>query len=306
MPRKYTFVTVAHGIDHGQLRLQAQSMALYCPVDLVASILIVENFDAGAAVDWQAGLIALYGPLGKLVSFVSAQDLAAMPLSIGGWWRQQSAKLAVASKVATDRYVVLDAKNQLVFPLTRAFLEASDGRPKLNGYGFTDHPLRDALQRTLTYLDVDPGPAVASFSRTSTPFVMITAEAQAAQAFVEQKSGASFGQTFLDARLTEFFLYAGFLERTKRLRTLYDFSQPHCAQIWGHSADEASCAKAVAQVSVAGACPFLAVHRVALANMDVIPRVIVGEFWMQRGLFKSVQDAVRFTITPNQIEVAAA
>jgi hypothetical protein len=128
---------------------------------------------------------------------------------------------------------------------------------------------------------------------------MIADEAKAAMAFVAAKAGNGFGRAFLENRLTEFFLYGGWLQRDGRLRTIYDFTQPHCAQIWGHSADEAGVVKAVMQASAPGACPFLAVHRVALREMAVIPRVIVAEFWRERSLFSSVANAVRFTLAPN-------
>jgi hypothetical protein len=299
MPQKYTFVTVSHAVDYGLLKLQARSMGLYCPPSLVHEILIVENFDPGASMNWRPAILAEYGPLAGLVRFVVGNDIAPMPASSPGWWKQQALKISVSNVVTSERYVVLDAKNQLVQPLTAGFLETASGQPRLNGYSFVDHPLKDALIRTLGYLAVDPTPHIQKFTRTSTPFTMLTARSKEIVAYVEAREGKAFGQAFLDNKLTEFFLFSGFLQLQGALQTTYDMTQPHCAQIWGFSGTEAGCQDVITRASNPAGCPFIAVHRVALKEMDVLPRVMVCEFWCDRGLFATVEDSVRFSLTPN-------
>lgn len=297
---KYTFLTVAHAADRGLLTLQARSMALYCPLDLVHEILIVENFDAGAEAHWRHRLLEAYGPLAKRVQFVASADVCAIAPRHGGWWRQQVLKLCAARVIASPRYLVLDAKNHLFRPLTRDFLETHDGRPKLNGYGFENHSLKDALIRTLTYLEVDPAPFVPHFTRTSTPFLMLTDVSRKLVAYVEERERKPFAEAFLELRLTEFFLYSGYLERCGLLSASYEMSQPFCAQIWGHSASLDGVREALGKASEPKGGPFLAVHRLALEAMEMPARRTLGAFWAKAGLFPLVSAGIAATTDPNR------
>jgi hypothetical protein len=74
------------------------------------------------------------------------------------------------------------------------------------------------------------------------------------------------------------------------LKSSYDFTQPHCAQIWEYTANETGCAEAVRKAEKSG-CPFLAVHRKAIGKMDGRGQTIVARFWHTHGLFPSVNDA---------------
>jgi len=290
---KYAFVTIAHAVDFGLLELQARSMAKYCPRHLVHEILIVENFDPGAAVDWRYPLLHAYGRLAGMVRFIDPLTIAPPMEQHGGWWRQQVLKIAVAKVVTAERYLVLDAKNHLFRPLDVGFLEGPDGRPKLNGYGFEKHSLKDALIRTLGYFDIEAAPFIAHFTRTSTPYLMLPEVCREIIAYVEKRDGKPFAEIFFDKRLTEFFLYAGYLQSQGRLQSTYDMSQPYCAQIWGFSASEDGVREALGRAAQAGAGPFLAVHRDALKLMARPARRLLAEFWCASGLFASLADAVR-------------
>jgi hypothetical protein len=291
MPQTYAFVTIGHAADFGLLELQARSMALYCPPALVHEILIVENFDAQTAIYWRPALLKAYGPLAHLVWFVDQATLAPMEARHGGWWRQQVLKLAVARVVTAERYLVLDCKNHLFRPLEASFLETPAGQPKLNGYGFEKHSLRDALIRTLGYFAIDAAPFISHFTRTSTPFLMLTAVALEVVAYVEQREKRPFAEAFLDLRLTEFFLYSAYLQSKGRLQSTYSMTQPFCAQIWEFSAIEAGVREALGRAAEIKGGPFIAVHPRALKAMGEPARRLVAEFWHAAGLFPSVADA---------------
>jgi hypothetical protein len=289
--RRYTFVTVAHAADAALLQLQATSMALYAGVDLVKEILVVENFVPGTEINWRPVLLAAYGPLAPLVRFITAPD--DMP-QVAGWWRQQIIKLLVAHQVHTDRYVILDAKNQLVAPLTRDFLEDPvSGRPALNGYSFIDHPLFDALQRVLTYFRLDPSIYNSQFPRTSTPFTMITAKVKELIAVIEAREERPLAQTMIDQQLTEFFLYSGYMISRGEMYRSYVMTQPHVAQLWGADANAAGVVAAIDKFH-RGRAPFFAVHRRALRNMDEKGTRALAYFWRLKGLFASVEAAETF------------
>lgn len=274
-------------------------MALYCPARLVDEVLIIENFDAGAAVDWRAGLLSDYGVLADRVRFIAADAVVAIDARHGGWWRQQLLKICAAKVITASRYLVLDAKNHLFRPLELTFLEAQDGRPKLNGYGFERHSLRDALIRTLAYLGVDATPFIPHFTRTSTPYLMLREVSCDIIKYVEAREGAAFAEVFLSRRLTEFFLYAGFLQSQGRLQSTYAMTQPFCAQIWGFSSGLEGVREALAKAREAKGGPFLAVHRLALAEMELPARSLLAAFWQEAGLFPTVAAGIAFSIDPN-------
>jgi hypothetical protein len=299
--RRYTFVTVGYGAEAGLLRLQARSMRLFCPADLVDEIIIVDNSQPAASNRWRADLLQQYGNLAKLVRFIPSADLATMPVTADGWWTQQVLKIKVADVIRSERYVVLDAKNHLISKLRRDFLETQTGVPRLNGHAYENKPqMLDFLKRTLSYFGVDPEPHLKWFTRTATPFTILVSEACDLMRTMEERECKPFSSALLERELTEFFLYAGFLESKGILKSSYDLTQPHCEHIWGETANEAGCVNAIRKAEKKD-CPFFSVHRKALANMDEKGRAAVAEFWCARGLFPSVKDAIRFLRDPNKI-----
>lgn len=298
MPYPYTFVTVSYANEYGLLRLHARSMATHCPSCLVGEILVIENFDVGLEMGWRKELLAEYGCLAAYVRFVRTREIADLDMAADGWWRQQVCKLTVSIIVRTPRYVILDTKNILMQRLTRTFLETLSGQPRLNAYSYANHPLKEALVRTLSYLGVEPLSVIPRFARTTTPFTIVTDVARNLISYVEEKENRRFGLAFLDLKLTEFFLYSGYLLKCGLLWELYDFTQPLCAQIWNDDANEGRVRWVVKTGGTQGECPFIAVHRKALNSMPDISRLILSESWRNQGFFPTIDDGIRFTYAP--------
>lgn len=296
----YSILTVAHGVDHGLLTLQARSLALYCPADLVHEIVVIENFDAGQTLDWRKPLLLEYGRLASKVRFIPAAEVGPIPPGHGGWWVQQILKITAARVISSPRYLVLDAKNHLTRPLDLSFLETATGVPKLNGYGFEHHSLRDALIRALVYFEIEPEPFVRHFARTSTPYLMLTEVCRDLIRYVETREGVPFGEAFLGRRLTEFFLYAGFLQAQGRLQTTYSMTQPFCPQIWGFSSGLHGVNEALTKARDPASGPFLAVHRLALTEMQMPARAALADFWQEVKLFPTLQAGILFSLYPNR------
>jgi putative sterol carrier protein len=290
----YTFVTVSHAPDWPLLRLQARSFPRYCPEALVEQILVIENFDFGAEVDWREELLDAYGPLRQRVHFVRGSDLAEQS-PVGGWWSQQVLKLAVSERIGTERYVILDAKNHWVAALSREYLEASDGRPRISTRCYRDHPLRDGFDRTLTYCGLDPDRYLDDFIQSTTPFIMLTSRARKVVADINAAEGRPFAQAFVDRRLIEFILYgASIVASGQSIDDLYDRTQPECPTIWpGRSATLEECTVAVARAA-AGDCPCFAIHRLAATELEADARATIARFWCDRGLFASENAGVEF------------
>lgn len=298
MKRQYTFVTVMFHGEHGLLRLQARSMRLFCPADLVREILIVDNSYPHPTTWWRTQVMSQYGKLAKFVRILSAAELTSMPIEARGWITQQILKLKIAESVRSDRYVVLDTKSHLVYPLKLDFLETATGLPRLNGYSFAQHPLRGNLERTLAYLGVDSNTHLNWFTRTGPPFTILTRHARDLVQYIESREGTSFASVFVEKRLAEFFLYSSYLLSRGILHTSYDFTQPLCVHILEDSAKKDDCIKCIRQIKNTGA-PFMSVHRNAIAKMDDEGRAALAEFWRARGLFPTITEGIRFLRSPN-------
>jgi hypothetical protein len=273
-------------------------MRLYCPPELIHEIIIVDN-SASTSRSWQEELLYHYGSLACFVRIVQAASIAVMPADVHGWYTQQVLKIKVSETIRSDRYIVLDAKNHLIKPLNRGFLETPKGQPRINGKPYINHPMRDFLERTVEYFGLDPQEHVKWFTRTHPPFTILTDEACELVRHIEQKEARPFASAFLDRKLSEFFLYSGFLVSKGTLRKIYDFTQEEEPQVWPGNADEQGCAKAIQKASQTES-PFMTVHRRALANMDKNGRRLLAEFWYSRGLFASRKDGIRFLRDPNR------
>jgi len=294
-PRRYSFVIVGFEGDAGLLCLQARSMRLYCPPELIEEIIIVDN----GLKEWRGNLSRHYGSLARFVRIVPAASIAVLPPDAGGWYTQQALKINVAEIIRSERYVVLDAKNHMIRQLGREFLETPSGQPRLSGHAYTNHPMREYLERTLKYLDIDPQEHIRWFTQTHPPFTILTSEACELIRQIEQKEDRPFASAFLDRELSEFFLYSGFLVSKGTLRRIYHLEQPGGPEIWPEDASENGCAKAIERASRTES-PFMTVHRKAIQKMDKGGQRLIAEFWYSRGLFATAKDGVRFLRDPNR------
>jgi len=296
--RRYSFVIVGFEGDAGLLNLQARSMRMFCPPELIEEIIVVDNSSPGSR-NWRDELLHQYGNHAGFVRIVPAADIAVMSTGASGWYTQQVLKIKVSETIRSDRYVVLDAKNHLIKPLNRGFLETPTGQPRMNGKPYINHPMREFLERTVEYFGLDPEEHVKWFTRTHPPFTILTDEACELVRHIEQKEARPFASVFLDRKLSEFFLYSGFLVSKGTLRKIYDLTQAEEPQVWPGNADEQGCAKAIQKASQTES-PFMTVHRRALANMDKKGQTLLAEFWHSRGLFASTKDGIRFLRDPNR------
>jgi len=227
------------------------------------------------------------------VRVLHRREVATLPRTTG-WRSQQVLKLSVARLVSTARYVVLDAKNHFVAPLTAAFLETPDGRPRTFVNDYTNHPLRPNFERVLRYVGLEPGDHLRSFGPTTTPFTLITEVVRALVRDVEARAGCAFPREFVRQDLTEFILYSSWLVASGTpLPQAYALDQPRCPTVWPRSADAAGVERAVEESDGRDA-PLFAVHRRALAVLDAPTSGMLADFWVERGLFPSAADALRF------------
>jgi hypothetical protein len=291
----HTFVTVVFDVEFDFVLLQARSMRIYCTPEIVHQIIIIDNSNGYLNDTRQNRILSEYGHLAKKVRFFRAADIAKIPRKIGGWRTQQILKLLISRNVETPKYIILDAKNHLVYPLKRAFLEAPDGRARINVQGYRDHPMGSALEHVLKYLGVQPAPYLDKFTPTDPPFIMYTDVVESLIHYIRQKEGIAFEETFGQNALTEFFLYTGYLIITDAaLEKMYDFhQQARQITIRMRHADYKNCHAAVDSASQTQT-PFFAVHRRTIPSLSRESIALIAEFWSSRKLFESKNAATLY------------
>lgn len=290
---RLSFVTVVYESEYPLATLQARSMARYMPADLIDEIILIDNSYLPMPVHWATEILNEYGQLRSRVRVVRAAEVCAIPLT-KGWYKQQVLKLTAAFLVQGEFYVALDAKNHFVWPADRQFFVTTDGRPCVNAFSYVKHPLRQKFERVMRYLGLDPADHVDRFAATVTPYTFKTQWVRDLVLDVGQGSKSRFAREFVEHRLTEFFLYAGWLVRTGReLSQTFHFHQRFCRAIW-----PSVCSERHTQDQLAGAhkteAPIFSVHRGALKDMPIESRALVASFWVSRDLFASEGEAQAF------------
>lgn len=296
MTTPLTFVTVVFEAEMPLLELQARSVSRYLDTASVEEILLLDNSVLGMSGSTRRRLLRDYGALRNRVRVVRTSDLID-PGATGGWRSQQAAKLAIARRVRTPQYVVLDAKNHFTRALSAdAFVDAA-GRAYGRPHTYASHPLRESLVRTLTYLgagDDRVAEAVASFPPTATPFIFDTETVRLLMDDVERRSGLPFAAEFERRQLLEFFLYAGWVEvRGPGLPALRNGLSLPSPVVWPKAASVEGVRAAVAEHGESDAAVF-AVHRQVLAAADPATVARIAATWRSFGLFPDTRTATAF------------
>ena len=291
--RKYDVVTVTFEGEYDYMLLQARSMRLYCPAELVSRFLVIDNSSRLMSDAQKRTILTEYGHLAGQVRFVAAADIARMPKG-GGWQSQQILKLMSSRLIEQERYLVLDAKNHLVRPLTREFLEDPDGRARLVAHSYREHVLRPQFERVFAFLKIDVSGRLDRFPYSVTPFVMYAAVSRDLVDQLSAEEGMSFPSLFEKHRLWEFLLYSASVVRSGRsIEDIYVLNQRSCPIIWIYTANKKGCLRAISR-SGEFSLPFFAIHRRAIVKLDDECRAMIAAFWAERQLFASPDDAERF------------
>ncbi|MEW1835206.1 DUF6492 family protein [Microbacterium sp. NPDC079995] len=291
-----TFVTVVFEAEVPLLELQARSMSRYLDPASVKDIVILDNCVLGLSGRSRRRLLREYGALQSRVRFVRTSELID-PGATGGWRSQQAAKLAIARRVQTTHYVVLDAKNHFTRAASASEFVDTAGRAFGRSHPYTSHPLRGSLVWTLTYLGAGASlaeQALGAFPPTATPFVFDTDTVRALMDDIERRSGLAFADEFERRKLLEFFLYAGWVEtRGPGLAALRNNRSVPSPTVWPKAASVDGVRAAIAEHRREDAAVF-AVHRQVLAAADPAARDRIAEAWTTFGLFPDAASADRF------------
>ena len=278
----FSIVTVAHATDLPLLKLQARSLNHYLARDFVREIIVVDN-STGTSIN-RAELLSQY----KLpVRIIDAKDIAPVQHA-NGWLTQQVHKLLIARHVRTKNYILLDAKNHLVAPVSRATFQHADGRLRTGMYGYRHHPLQQRILRSCRFFGVDPAKVLHLFLPTITPFSMPTVVVRRLLREVE-RSGP-FAQTFLAAGVTEFSMLGTYVLSTgHKLEDYYVNDAWFTANLWKWQ-NNRQMQHEITDLTR----DFFSVHRRTFSKMDATTQQMLAVLWHQRKLFASFSDAIRF------------
>jgi hypothetical protein len=286
-------VSVVYETEYALLRLQARSLRVYLPPETVREIIVIDNSVRPLPQQQRRELLREYGRLAGLVRILRPEEIC-RSRGLTGWRGQQVLKLCVADRVSCRRYLVLDAKNHFVSRFDLGFVTAPDGRATATMYGYGSHPLRPAFEHVLTYLGLDPTPHLDRFTATVTPFVLDRDLVQPMIRDLEHRSGRPFAQEFLANGLTEFILYSAWIIASGRdLAEVFAVHDVFCPVIWPRAATAEGCRDAIA-TAVVGRAPVFSAHRRALARLDTEATSLLAQFWTERGLFPTAEQAAGF------------
>jgi len=197
-----------------------------------------------------------------------------------GWYGQQILKLLISRHVATERYLILDAKNLLVFPLRHHHLENGNKIVSVQHLYLKDNALRGYLQNVERYFNIELNGLLPP---SHTPFVFPTELVIQMVQWIEQKEG-DFAEFFMQHGMVEFLMFSAYLISTGQLDVPYDFSGPTYTTVWEHWAtDEARIENKIA-ICERDKEPFFSVHRRAWPCLSAKSYRMITHFWQRRGL----------------------
>lgn len=287
-------VTVVFEADIPLLELQARSMAQHVLDGVFDEVLVVDNTRAGLSPRARRRIRSELGGHADRLAFVSGAAFH-LERAASGWRSQQSLKLLAAQLLATDHYVVLDAKNHFIATTTRAeFIDPATGRPHGGIHSFERHPLRAHLEHVASRLGLDPARAVERFTATVPPVVLDRRVVTEIIAEIGGDDPARFVREFERAGFTEFFLSSAWqIARGATPDDLVTGRSLVSPTVWA-GATSPSEVRSVLEHAERSHTTTLAVHRRALARLTPESVRDLATFWTDHGLFPSTTDARRF------------
>ena len=205
----FDFVTVTFSDELSLLAIQATSFAKHVDSNIVGTIFIVVNeadFRAVEAVI-KRKILWRYKHLKDAVKIVNGW----LPSLADGWKRQQVLKLAIARKIQTESFVILDSKNHFIRPFGREQIVSPDNKLYSVRYDIYE-PFQEGFERACCYFGYEGEPPVKAALPTTTPYFMVSDLAKRLIGYIEAKEGKPFEEVFHELDLyTEFYSYYAFL-----------------------------------------------------------------------------------------------
>jgi hypothetical protein len=284
--------TVAFSGDLPLLDLQARSIGRFVPPDLVGRIsYIINDPDEELCRRHIEEVTApLLGPLRDRLAIFTGSSRGQPGQE--GWIIQQACKLDIARSVDTRHFVVLDAKNFILRPISESDILFKGGLARMPFGRKRGDP--QWLIDSLIFFGLDPALGEGKFPPSVPPFCMRTDIVLEMIDAIERQAGTDLFDFFARKtdKSTEFMLYIAFLMKTGRLGEVVTgraTKQPiirRASPARGAPGDFFDKAKAP-QVWT------MAVHRRRFLDLDWDHPTREGllDLWTGSGLFKTPEEA---------------
>jgi Family of unknown function (DUF6492) len=275
-----TIATVTFEADMRLTVLQALSLDRLFPTEEIAEYILVLNDPdpvelEGELRDHLTGRIS--EALMSKTRFLPAVEVAALA-PMRAWRSQQVLKLELASQVATEHYLLLDAKNHFVRPTTTA--EFWHGE-RIRTYVKDRPQWRQWVLDSFEALGVTPTEdQLARPWPTTTPYLMITGEVRALLKRIESQHGAPFSTVFPDlGSATEFFLYYAHMIDVYADDPPYTAAPPIVAALFRKWPQDSVAVMEVLDDATGGDIPVFGLHRLRVPALTPSQREAIESLW---------------------------
>ncbi len=288
-------VVVCHMRDIDMLRLQARSLAVFMPAELVGQILVIENDADGEvfAAAFASQVLPEYGLLAAHVTLIRREELAPGISFAHGWRSQQVLKMLATARIATEHVLILDAKNHFIRPLTRSSYIAEDGRLRSYAVSQRGH-LAQLFANSHAAFGLDPEPYFDRNLPNITPFPARPATIRGMITKIEHHHAMTFAAFFLGRDVAEFYLLSAFLvARDGGPEREYSLGEPDVITVFPDKA-EAGAFEWVDFQLHRDAILCMGVHWAAIPLLSPAVRDRIVAFWQERGLVRDAKEGLSF------------
>ncbi len=287
------------------LKILANSIEIYCSIELVDTIYFINNSanEAVAEAEFKKHVKPLFKKFSDSVSILNASafgidyENGALPYTA-----QQALKLEFGRITDKSHYMTLDARNHFIRDLRRSDLFSNDNLPVSHLQVHTGY-LGICLKESCAYIGIDVDveePVLPSV----TPYVLITKVVNELLDLVEESEGHNvYGLIAKNNRITEFLLYCAYIMRKGKINDAYALKQKPYATLFTKWPETESDVKRVLESTASDAVWMFSVHIRRFEKLKPSEIEFISELWVERKLFSSKREAKTFidyqAIAPN-------
>lgn len=284
--------------DLGPLLLQARSIGMFFAKEAVFEVIYIFNDLGSIDSKFLAELRASLEPH-SLTIWSSEEENFYLRAGVDGWLTQQALKLKVAHRIATDHYLVLDAKNHFIRPVNLDTF-VKNGKPvaEVVSLGRLNETVHSSWISSQLYWGLNPVDWISDVIRPITPFVFDTGLVNSMVAEIAAKSGVKIGQFFAhsDPVLFEFFLYQGYLHSHGDHLALTTLAPSwNAVTIWRPLALSENVDAAIVDAINSPEVICFALHHSAVGVLTQASWELIVKLWQTSGLILNPDDSRKFT-----------
>jgi hypothetical protein len=217
--------TVVFAEEIPLIEIQARSIDLYTPPELIDSVFVVVNDDRDVCSKIDK---SWWGQHHHKVKIFHFSDFSYFPANMNGWDSQQLLKLLVAAKSQNTYTYVLDAKTWFVKTLLPEFLFDSNSKahaelmPLFDGFKSAQPFLTEFYGRHYRHI-IGPG---------GVPFTFHNQSVRSMIDEIQTNTNRQFDDFFCESvqfpiNITEFTLYSAYILSKNSFNEIYTYRQPY-------------------------------------------------------------------------------